>query len=134
MKPAKTISKATPAAAVTSSRKPTARKAPPIATKAAAAKPIPPKPPAPPADNVRLEYYAPLAHEVFLAGTFNQWRPSVTAMHSTGGGLWVRELTLAPGKYEYLFLVDGQWLPDPAAKAYTPNPYGGMNSLLEVLK
>ena len=41
-------------------------------------------------------------------------------------------MALGPGRYEYLFFVDGEWLPDPEAKEYAPNPYGGFNSLLEI--
>jgi 1,4-alpha-glucan branching enzyme len=110
------------------------------AGKAASPKPTPPErratlskaAPAKSHPTVRLEFYAPQAREVYVAGSFNEWRPSATVMKTSGGGLWAGELALAPGQYEYLFLVDGQWLPDPRAKAYAPNPFGGMNSLLEV--
>ena len=81
---------------------------------------------------VRLEFYAPQAREVFVAGSFNEWRPQATALLSSSSGLWAREFALAPGRYEYLFLVDGQWLPDPQAKGSAPNPFGGVNSLLLV--
>jgi len=37
-----------------------------------------------------------------------------------------------PGRYEYLFVVDGQWLPDPNAKESVANPFGGRNSVLRV--
>lgn len=47
-------------------------------------------------------------------------------------GRWVKELILLPGTYEYLFLVDGQWMPDPSAKETVPNPYGGVNSVVTV--
>ena len=36
------------------------------------------------------------------------------------------------GRYEYLFVVDGQWLPDPNARESVQNPYGGTNSVLTV--
>jgi hypothetical protein len=42
------------------------------------------------------------------------------------------DLTLAPGRYEYRFIVDGEWMADPLAKDFVPNPFGGQNSLLEV--
>jgi hypothetical protein len=31
-----------------------------------------------------------------------------------------------------LFVVDGTWLPDPAAREAAPNPFGGWNSVLSV--
>ena len=87
-----------------------------------------------PASPVRLEFYAPRAREVFVAGSFNEWQPSAMAMQRSTNGVWVRELALAEGRYEYLFLVDGQWLPDPQAEDNAPNPFGGINSLLEIPK
>ena len=43
-----------------------------------------------------------------------------------------RPLELPEGRHEYLFVVDGQWLPDPNAKESVANPYGGRNSVLTV--
>ena len=97
-----------------------------------------PAPPAPDrskisdAAKVRLELYAPQAREVFVAGSFNDWQPATTALQLCEAGRWARELSLAPGKYEYLFLVDGQWLTDPKSKDYIQNPFGGLNSLLHI--
>jgi hypothetical protein len=53
-------------------------------------------------------------------------------MIDLGGGRWAKELTLAPGTYEYLLVVDGRWLPDPNARDFVPNPFGGMNCLITV--
>ena len=47
-------------------------------------------------------------------------------------GNWVKELTLPPGRYEYRFVVDNQWVDDPAAKEIVPNPFGGVNAVLVV--
>jgi hypothetical protein len=41
-------------------------------------------------------------------------------------------LAVEAGRYEYMFVVDGQWLPDPNAKESVQNPFGGKNSLLVV--
>jgi hypothetical protein len=46
--------------------------------------------------------------------------------------LWTVDLTLAPGAYEYLFVVDGCWRPDPNATETTPNPFGEHNAVLRV--
>jgi len=81
---------------------------------------------------IRLELYAPQAREVFVAGSFNDWRLLPAASAGSHKGKWARELALAPGSYEYLFVVDGQWMADPVAKAFVPNPFGGQNSLLQV--
>ena len=80
--------------------------------------------------SVRVEFTQMHARKVFIAGTFNDWQPSATPMISQGGGRWAQELTLAPGHYEYRFVVDGEWINDPAAKETVPNPFGGNNSIL----
>jgi 1,4-alpha-glucan branching enzyme len=81
---------------------------------------------------VRFEFSHPTATSVCVAGTFNQWRPEAKALHPAGVGHWFKETSLAPGTYEYCLIVDGHWMPDPLAKDYVPNPYGGRNSILKV--
>ena len=81
---------------------------------------------------VHLEITHPSATTVYVAGTFNDWRPAATPMVSLGGGRWMKELTLPAGKYEYCLIADGQWMPDPSASKTVPNPFGGLNSVLEV--
>jgi len=80
-----------------------------------------------------VEFNHPSANEVCIAGSFNNWQPSATPMIRTGEGKWVKELALAPGRYEYRFVVDGQWVDDPAAKETIPNSYGGFNAVLVVV-
>jgi 1,4-alpha-glucan branching enzyme len=79
---------------------------------------------------VHVEFMHPTARAVAIAGTFNEWRPGVTQMVAMGQGRWLKELVLPPGTYEYLFVAEGQWIPDPKAQATVPNPFGGVNSLL----
>ena len=81
---------------------------------------------------VRFEFTHPTATTVCVAGTFNQWQPEAKTLHPLGGGRWLKETPLTPGTYEYCFVVDGQWIPDPLAKDYVPNPFGGRNSVLKV--
>jgi len=81
---------------------------------------------------VCFELIRPEAQEVFIAGSFNDWHPSATPMIWLNDGKWARELSLAPGSYEYRFVVDGQWVDDPAAKDLIPNPFGGANAVLVV--
>ncbi|MEY2429670.1 MAG: hypothetical protein QOJ40_2555 [Verrucomicrobiota bacterium] len=84
-----------------------------------------------PATNmVSLELVRPGAKTVCVAGSFNEWRPEKMPLVSLGNGRWAGDLTVKPGRYEYLFVVDGQWLPDPNAKENVQNPYGGKNSVL----
>ncbi len=72
------------------------------------------------------------AQEVCIAGSFNDWHTSVTPMVRLDDGKWAKELTLPPGRYEYRFVVDGQWVDHPAATELIPNPFGTPNAVLEV--
>lgn len=82
------------------------------------------------ASRVSLELIKPGAKQVYVAGTFNEWKPERTPLVTRGDGRWVGDLAIKPGRYEYLFVVDGQWVPDPNAKESVQNPFGGLNSVL----
>ena len=81
---------------------------------------------------MRLGLAQPEAKAVCVAGSFNGWRPAVSPMIHLGNGHWAKVLSLPPGRYEYRFVVDGQWVDDPAAKVFVPNPYGSQNAVLMV--
>jgi len=108
----------------------------PSAAKVAAARPVEaPKPvvaAVPTQPKVRLELSKPGAQSVAVAGSFNSWQPEQVS--ATGNGSFAKELTIAPGRYEYMFVVDGQWMADPNAKEFAPNPFGGQNSVLVITK
>lgn len=81
---------------------------------------------------VRLQYQAPEAKSVYVAGTFNDWRCDLTPLLAVKAGLWAVELELPPGDYEYRFVVDGYWFSDRGASETAPNPFGSHNSVLRV--
>jgi 1,4-alpha-glucan branching enzyme len=83
------------------------------------------------AARVHFELFHPTAKRVFIAGSFNGWNPSATAMASAGHGKWLRELWLLPGEHEYLLVVDGEWVFDPRSADYAPNVFGGMNAVVQ---
>ena len=91
-----------------------------------------PNPPPAHTKTVTLEYPDASAQRVYVAGTFNNWQPRATPMLPFGHGRWMKELSLAPGTYEYLFVVDGKWVPDRQAGDSIANPFGGVNSVLKV--
>ena len=79
---------------------------------------------------VRFVLSAPDAHDVGLAGTFNQWDAAATPLLRTGSGLWTATITLPAGEHQYAFVVDGErWVPDPAAPA-VDDGFGRRNSVL----
>lgn len=87
----------------------------------------------PSAPTIRIEFHDDQAQAIFIAGTFNEWSATATPLLATGGGHWMKELMLPPGRYEYLFVVDGEWRPDPGAAEQVLNPYGTYNSVLAVV-
>lgn len=52
------------------------------------------------------------AQTVYLAGNFNKWQDGKIAMRRTAGG-WSLPVVLPAGNYDYRFIVDGNWMPDP---------------------
>jgi len=82
--------------------------------------------------HVLLEFIQPGAKTVFVAASFNHWKPEQTPLEQKGNGRWVGDLAVPPGRHEYLFVVDGKWLPDPKARESVQNPFGGRNSVLVV--
>ena len=81
---------------------------------------------------IRLEVKGVKARAVCLAGSFNDWKPEATPLKSLAPGRWVADLALLPGRHEYLLVVDGRWQPDPSCPRQAPNPFGGVNSVLEL--
>jgi len=68
-----------------------------------------------------------------LAGSFNDWDLSHTPLAKDPNGSWKTTVYLAPGRYEYRFVIDGaQWFSDPGAKESVPNGFGSTNSVVVV--
>jgi len=75
----------------------------------------------------------PRASSVQIAGDFNNWQPHQTEMEKiSDSGVWKTELNLSAGIYRYRLVVDGQWQQDPYNHATEANPFGDLNSVLEV--
>jgi 1,4-alpha-glucan branching enzyme len=75
---------------------------------------------------------APNAHEVAVAGTFNDWDPSIRPIVRASEGNWKLVYFLSPGEYEYRFVVDGIWMDDPNCSNRRRNQYGVENCIVEV--
>lgn len=71
------------------------------------------------------------AEKVYVAGSFNNWLTYDLPMKKTGNN-WEITIDLNPGKYYYKFIVDGQWIEDPANLKGEPDGVGGENSVLFV--
>ncbi len=69
---------------------------------------------------------------VSLSGDFNGWSPDATPMTRHDDGHWEATVHLAPGRYEYKFVRDGEWMPDLLARENVCNQHGTLNSVIEV--
>lgn len=75
---------------------------------------------------------APEAGEVFVVGDFNDWKNGKDKLRKFKTGLHKKNVKLQPGRYEYRFVVDGNWWTDPANEQRCRNAYGEDNSVLEI--
>jgi 1,4-alpha-glucan branching enzyme len=69
---------------------------------------------------------------VYVAGTFNEWDSRKTPL-KLKDGVWTTTVMLAPGRYEYKFVVNEVWCVDPECAEWAPNTYGSLNSVLTVV-
>jgi len=82
---------------------------------------------------------APDAKAVFVAGTFNDWNTQSHPLKRARDGRWVLTLDLPPGRYEYKFIIDGQWCCElgcdkrhDECPGYVANQFGTSNRVLVV--
>lgn len=79
------------------------------------------------------------AKKIFVAGEFNEWDPDVAPMEKIGEGKWCLKLKLPIGRYEYKYVVDGEWCCEPGCEGdhhyqdCVHNAFGSMNRILEVV-
>lgn len=89
-----------------------------------------------PADTVHLVRFVlvdPTASRVALAGDFNGWSAEARPLSASGvAGVWTVTVPLAPGRYEYAFVVDGtRWIADPLSRRVA-DEFGGESSVIRV--
>jgi len=81
---------------------------------------------------ITFKLQAPGAKEAILVGDFNSWDVKKHKMKRDNKGRWSKIVTLTPGRYEYKFLVDGEWQNDPENEQVVPNSFGTLNNRLTV--
>jgi chromosome partitioning protein len=76
------------------------------------------------------------ASDVRIAGDFNGWVPDkgVRSLIESDGPtrVWTKILQLPPGRYQYRYIVDGEWREDPDNPETAGGAVGGRNSVLVV--
>lgn len=81
--------------------------------------------------DVPFTLVAPQASSVSVVGDFNDWKP--TPLVKNRAGAWEARVRLAPGQYNYAFVVDGsRWVADPEAPKNAVDDFGSPNSVVTV--
>jgi len=83
---------------------------------------------------IRLFYHDPLSRieNLQVAGDFNNWVANTYTSFRKADTVFI-ELPLKTGRYEYKLILNGkQWIADPQARDFAPDPYGGRNGILTV--
>ena len=86
-------------------------------------------------DHVKKETFqliAPDAEEVLLLGDFTNWEENPVLLRHQNDGIWKISLPLDPGRYEYRFVVDGQWRDDVKCHHRVSNQFGTQNCVRDV--
>ena len=73
------------------------------------------------------------AKKVFLAGSFNGWKPDALPLKKSSAG-WEVPIYLAEGTHTYKFVIDGQWSSDESNKEKVPDGHGQFNSVIRLGK
>ncbi|MBN2319205.1 MAG: AAA family ATPase [Acidobacteria bacterium] len=82
-------------------------------------------------EGVLFTLEAPEAQRVQIAGDFNSWAPAGNEMEFSNG-VWRTILSLAPGRYKYRYIVDGDWTADPLNPEVERSPYGDYDSVIDL--
>jgi len=68
------------------------------------------------------------AKRVMLSGNFNSWSTLKGSMTKTDGG-WIIDIKLAPGIYQYKYIIQGRWTTDPNNLQDADDGNGNVNSV-----
>jgi 1,4-alpha-glucan branching enzyme len=90
--------------------------------------------PSPVPGHVRVVFELPSciwADRIFLSGDFNNWNAGDIPLRQDRNGVWRAALDLPIGRrYEFRYLIDGEWRTDFHADGHADNTYGSQNSLV----
>ena len=70
-------------------------------------------------------------NKVHIKGEFNAWNPNATKLRLSDDGIWQQEIEIEPGTYQYVYVIDGKEMPDPANPDKISNGMGAFNSVLK---
>ena len=81
---------------------------------------------------VVFEIQADPGKEIYIAGSFNEWKPTTKQLKEKNKGLYQITMMLPKGRYEYKFIIDGCWCADPDCEEWVSNDHGSLNSVIFV--
>ena len=82
---------------------------------------------------VTFTVHADKGKNVFVAGEFNNWDATAKKMaYKAKEGVYSATMKLAPGDYQYKFVIDGTWCADPENVNSVANDQGTFNSVVSV--
>jgi 1,4-alpha-glucan branching enzyme len=86
------------------------------------------------ASGVRFTLMDRNAHDVALAGSFNDWSISAHRLARKGsGGVWMCSVDLPPGEHTFMYVADGtRWISPPLADYYVDDGFGSRNGAVVV--
>jgi len=79
---------------------------------------------------VNFTLFAQEAQNVYVAGNFNGWDTHSHPLKKESKGMWKISINLEPGRYEYRYLVDGEWQNDPNCTTFAANTFGSENCVI----
>lgn len=92
-----------------------------------------PKADKPVTKEVTFTVHAEKGKAVYVAGEFNQWNATAKKMaYKAKEGIYAATIKLAPGDYQYKFVIDGTWCADPENTNSVANDQGTFNSVVSV--
>ena len=82
---------------------------------------------------VSFTYQGAPGQTVYVAGDFNNWNPSAKQLlDKQGNGTYSVRCLVFPGRHEYKFVVNGEWILDPANPERSCNERGDWNNVIIV--
>ena len=83
--------------------------------------------------SVTFTVHAEKGQDVYVAGEFNGWDPTAKKMaYKARQGIYSATVKLAPGEYQYKFVIGGTWCADPENANSVQNDQGTFNSVIVV--
>ena len=71
------------------------------------------------------------ADRISLTGDFNEWRENDIMLQQARSGVWQATVDLPLGaRYQFRYIVDGQWTTDSHADGMSDNEFGSQNSVV----